>query len=262
MYHSRWRRIRTGFTLVELLLVMVVLTMIVAGAAATFVSGSKLGREAADRAEMLAARSISGAILSWEMRSADGGRDGFVAAVDSMEQRIFRGRAIVCSADSTRADVRYAGLRSPDPAKDSLLVLAGPGAERAVALTSAFAGGSTCLPAPGEQPFVLQPGAGLTAGDIALVFERGSYHLTAGALRYRRGAGGRQPFTADVFFDDSTDLSVAIHAPPATPPETAAVQLRLSTVTAARPGQASPPDVLRIPLLNLRSPLDSLASRP
>ena len=27
------------------------------------------------------------------------------------------------------------------------------------------------------------------------VYERGSYHLTLGALRYRRGGGGRQPLT-------------------------------------------------------------------
>jgi hypothetical protein len=31
-----------------------------------------------------------------------------------------------------------------------------------------------------------------------MLFEAGSYHLSEGALRYRRGRGGRQPLTEEV----------------------------------------------------------------
>ncbi len=244
------------------MVVLAVFAIIVAGATATFVAGSKLEREAADRAEILATRSTAAAILSWEVRTTDTGRDGFHADSDSLSQRIFRGRAIVCSADSTRANVRYAGLRMPDPSKDSLLVLAGRGPERAMQLSAAAAGGTACHARPGETLLILEPGAGLTTGDIALLFERGSYHLASGALRYRRGAGGRQPLTSTALFDDSTDLTLATRTPSALPAETVAIRFRLSTVAPTRPGMATPPQVLRIPLLNLRSPLDSLTFRP
>ncbi len=34
---------------------------------------------------------------------------------------------------------------------------------------------------------------------LARLFERGSYHVSGAALRYRRGRGGRQPLTPEVF---------------------------------------------------------------
>ena len=39
---------------------------------------------------------------------------------------------------------------------------------------------------------------------VARVFERGSYSVSGGALRYRRGLGGRQPLTLNVFDERST----------------------------------------------------------
>jgi hypothetical protein len=41
---------------------------------------------------------------------------------------------------------------------------------------------------------------------VVRVFERGSYHVSGGALRYRRGMGGRQPLTLDVFDDDRSNV--------------------------------------------------------
>ena len=41
---------------------------------------------------------------------------------------------------------------------------------------------------------------------VARIFERGSYHVSGGALRYRRGMGGRQPLTLDVFDDDRSTV--------------------------------------------------------
>jgi hypothetical protein len=34
---------------------------------------------------------------------------------------------------------------------------------------------------------------------VARLFEKGSYHLALAALRYRRGASGRQPLTPEVW---------------------------------------------------------------
>ena len=40
---------------------------------------------------------------------------------------------------------------------------------------------------------------------LILVFETGTYHLSRGALRYRRGRGGRQPVTEEVLESGSFD---------------------------------------------------------
>ena len=59
----------------------------------------------------------------------------------------------------------------------------------------------------GEAPFDAGVGSvgerwrlGAAPADPVLLrlFETGSYHLSGGALRYRRGSGGRQPLTAAV----------------------------------------------------------------
>jgi hypothetical protein len=195
-------------------------------------------------------------VITHEIRALDTRRDGFSVATDSAGLRAFRGVAVVCAADSVSADVRYRGLRSPDPAKDSLLVLEGAGAERALPLAGTGAG-AACSPQPGESALAVRPGAGLMPGDVILVFERGDYHLAGGALRYRRGAGGRQPLTADILFDDSTDMAATRATPPLAAPETAAIRLRIAT--RPRPGaSAVQPLRLYVPLLNLPVPLDSL----
>lgn len=45
------------------------------------------------------------------------------------------------------------------------------------------------------ETWVLSPPPARTV--LTRVFERGSYHLVGGALRYRRGEGGRQPLTPE-----------------------------------------------------------------
>jgi hypothetical protein len=44
---------------------------------------------------------------------------------------------------------------------------------------------------------------------LARLFERGSYHLTGSALRYRRGGSGRQPLTPEIW-SSSTSWDVAL----------------------------------------------------
>jgi hypothetical protein len=204
---------------------------------------------------MLGARAHTRTVITHEVRVLDTRRDGFSLGTDSAALRAFRGIAIVCAADSVSADVRYRGLRSPDITKDSLVVLEGAGAERALPLTGTGAA-TVCSPRPGESALALRPGAGLVSGDVILVFERGDYHLTGGSLRYRRGAGGRQPLTADVLFDDSTDMN-AIVAPTVALPETVGIRLRIAT--SPRTGNTAVRPLFRyVPLLNLPVPLDSL----
>ncbi|HUF68312.1 MAG TPA: hypothetical protein VMM79_06625 [Longimicrobiales bacterium] len=248
---------RPGFSAIEAVVALAVGGMLVAGLAATVIAVSRLERDAADRAEMLAARAHAGTVIVHELRTLDGRRDGFAIGGDSAALRAFRGLAIVCSADSVSADVRYRGLRAPDAAKDSLLVLAGGGPERALPLTGSGSASPSCVARPGESALALRPGSGLQSGDIVLVFERGSYHLTGGALRYRRGASGRQPLTADVFLDDSTDLAIVTGLATTAVQETLAVRLRIATVPRGRPA-ATHPATRYVPLLNIPIPLDSV----
>ena len=121
---------------------------------------------------------------------------------DSLRLRAARGTGAICAAEGPELVVRYRGVRRPEPAKDSLLLVSASGARVAGAIT-AVAGTDRCggaLLVRIEEP----PGAGIGEGGgagglevpgVALVFESGTYHVQGGALRYRRGAAGRQPLT-------------------------------------------------------------------
>jgi hypothetical protein len=243
--------------------VLLVLTIVAAAALASFVASSRLGRTAAGQSERLGATRTTAALLAIEMRPLVPGHDGLAVAQDSASFRVFRGRGIVCAVTASHASMRYRGWRAPDPAKDSLLVLASALPERAVPIASASAVPlPACMPLPGEQTYNVAPPTGLLAGDVVLVFERGAYHLSGAALRYRRGAGGRQPVTGDAFFDDSTRFGVdALARRRAAPPETVALRLRLAPIVPNGSPTVPWPDV-RIPILNARVPIDSTAAQP
>lgn len=152
------------------------------------------------RRDALVALRVSRHVLRTELGRSRAQLDWSVDA-DSLSLRAFRGTALVCSIDTAAAElvVSYRGERAPDPAKDSvLLVVRGGGvAVRALVGVAAASGcGGTAetwrLSAP-VPPMAL----------LARVFERGSYHLSGHALRYRRGKSGRQPLTAEVWSTSS-----------------------------------------------------------
>jgi hypothetical protein len=106
----------------------------------------------------------------------------------------------VCANDSVAAEltVTYRGERTPDPTKDSVLVITAEGRVEARALRGVGTAASSCV-APGVRQR-LRMEVGAPSGTVAVrVFERGSYYLSDAALRYRRGASGRQPLTPEVW---------------------------------------------------------------
>ncbi len=136
-------------------------------------------------------------------------------APDSVQVRAMRGVVRVCAIlDPHRLLAAVEGVRLPDPSKDSLVLLTVGGTTQAVALVSADAGiGGDCGDRPGR-PFVLALSDTVASGAIlGGYFERGSYHLTGGALRYRRGLAGRQPLTPQVLRTPSSGFVATAGGP-------------------------------------------------
>lgn len=159
----------------------------------------------AARADALTAMRVAGHVLRRELRH---GRptDDWTVDGDSLALRAFRGTAVVCALDSvaTEITVSYRGDRRPDPSKDSVLLVDATGRREARALVGTGGSAVGCgaaLPSELETWTLdapVEPGA-----VVARLFERGSYHLALSALRYRRGASGRQPLTPEVWADST-----------------------------------------------------------
>ncbi len=182
-----------GYTLVEALVALVlgVLVVHVAWRAAAVHAGATY--TLFERAQMLESARISGWVLRSELEA--GTPDGdWTSGPDSVSLRAFRALAVSCPAQSGPGSLVVAveGMREADPTKDSVLVLWPDGAWRAHAIESSVSHpGCPNADAPAET-WRLDPAAG---GLLARLYERGSYHVSDGAFRYRRGRGGRQPLT-------------------------------------------------------------------
>ncbi len=140
-------------------------------------------------------------VMSWR------GRDWVVLASDSLALRAFRGWGPVCGSGTEpgRIVVAYHGERMANPVKDSVLILTAYG-WRPADLTRRSSEVGSCATELGgaSEAWTIDPP--VTGALVARVFERGSYHISGGALRYRRGLGGRQPLTPDVFDDDRSTV--------------------------------------------------------
>jgi hypothetical protein len=85
----------------------------------------------------------------------------------------------------------------PDPTKDSVVVVGAYGGTWVGALVEDRPAAQSC-PADPEEPLRLwRLSSDPPAGALARYFERGSYHLTTRALRWRRGGSGLQPLTPE-----------------------------------------------------------------
>jgi len=194
---------RSGFTLPEALAGLLVSGILMTALTATIVTQARLANVVAHTADATEATWITAALLSDELRMAHVAADRAASSPDSLAIRAFRGMAIVCDTADGRATARWTGTRSPEPDKDSLLH-----EERALAF-SLSAMSVDCAVLPGEKRVVFEADTTVRPGDVLLLFERGAYHLTDRALRWRVGAAGRQPLTAEIFVDAHTGFDAA-----------------------------------------------------
>jgi hypothetical protein len=180
-------------------------------------------RELAARTDELVALRVGRHVLRRELRYGVPDRD-WMAAGDSLSLRAFRGTALVCASDSLAAEivVAYVGDRAPDPSKDSLLLVTEEGVAHVYALAGVGAPSAPCAGPRGATAMRWRlDRAAPPAAAVARLFERGSYHLGDAALRYRRGASGRQPLTPDVWSAgsgwDVSDGRLGMHVVPSRP---------------------------------------------
>lgn len=197
-----------GFSLLELLLA-VTLTGVMAGALFGLLRGQeRLARAQADGVTAAEALRLASFVLSGELRLLQPDEDIARVAPESAAMRALRGFALVCGAAGPGLLVRYRGLRAPDPAKDSVLMLRADSAARPLPLVSAALAHGGCAAEPDERVELWTLGGDRPPpiGSAALLFESGTYALTGGALRYRRGEGGRQPLTVEWLDDAASGL--------------------------------------------------------
>lgn len=191
-------KLRSGASLPELILVAWLFGLVLA-AVAGFAAGQRRIVEATSgRVRMSEVVRVADRVLGSELRTlaeADIERHG----PSSIGVRAVRGGGVICGWTSDGALVRYKGMRRPDATKDSVILISGrtPRGEPYRLLAAASeqgCGGSVVRlrlqPAPSAR----------AAGGLALVFESGTYSVDD-AIRYRRGAAGRQPLTETVLSD-------------------------------------------------------------
>lgn len=209
---------RPGVTLVETLMALVLAALVASLCSGLLTAQLRLARATAARAVEREALRTATTVLGAELRRITPADIGAFRS-DSVALRALRGLAIPCAATPLGAFVRYTGDRAPDPAKDSILVVARD-AETAVELIDSTPASGSCGARTGESIFQWRLAQPIADTALLLLFESGSYHLSSQALRYRSGAGGRQPLTPEVFlhpatrFDtvDSTALRFTIEA--------------------------------------------------
>lgn len=173
----------------ELVLALTFFALIAAGAGEFLVGSSRLASAQRDDLRMAELVRTARVVLAGELRLI-AAADLASTSADSVRVRAFRGGGTVCGGAGAEVWLRYAGLRAPDPTKDSVVLIGRSGSEEALAVEGVAAApcgaGAVALTLSGTPAAV--PGYGL-------LFEAGAYHVAGGALRYRRGAGGRQPLT-------------------------------------------------------------------
>ena len=152
------------------------------------------------RGEVLDALRTARHVLARELRTGARFVVASAPAADTLAVRALRGVALICPGSVRGREVTVVpdGTRAPDPVKDSTWVLGSEGEARLLAIETAGPGGTCPSLGPGPTLRWTLSGDLPPAPSVALYFERGSYHLSDRALRYRRGEAGRQPLTPEV----------------------------------------------------------------
>lgn len=190
---------RRGFTLAEAMSALVVAALLTLGLASVL---SLVARAAMRHALMTAAAETertAPAILGAELRTLTAADATFDH--DSVRLRAFRGGGIVCARVGAEVTIAWHGVRAPEPEKDSVLLLweDGESAHRVQSTRAAACDATSAMRI--ELSGLDDAGPRPVAG---FAFETGVYSLSSRALRYRRGAAGRQPLTEETLADHST----------------------------------------------------------
>lgn len=158
-------------------------------------------------ARVLEETRLVGHVLGLEVRPGLAGRDWSVAGGE-LRLRAFRGLGFACPGQPPAGwGVNVSGHRNPDPDKDSVLVVTAQGVWRTAALARRSRGRNlNCPTAVGFAPQAWRLEPAVADAVAGLYFERGSYRLSDGAFRYRRGSRW-QPLTSAGLAMDSTALS-------------------------------------------------------
>ena len=193
---------RRGFTLLETLLALLLGWLVTSLALATLARQREMQVGMSRRADALAATRTARHLITRELRTMGPDEVKWRLPADSLSIRAYRGVAVVCPGGGAARElaVQWEGLRAPEAAKDSVWVLGANGEEKVVALVETLAPRAPCMGLPEAS------GALWVLSDpppdqplLSAYFERGTFHLSDGALRYRRGEGGRQPVTPESF---------------------------------------------------------------
>ncbi|MBI4408665.1 MAG: hypothetical protein HY561_03080 [Gemmatimonadetes bacterium] len=236
---------RAGFSLAETSVTLALASVILAALAGAVQTAERLARNQAERVAASEALRVAEVVLGAELRALEPREDLGAVARDSLPLRAFRGVSLICARSADTVWVRYRGSRDPEPSKDSVLVLDRDALGRALSLADDANGGVLC---PADADETLRrwtlPLAGL-APALLLLFESGSYHLAGQALRYRRGAAGRQPLTTDAFDPLGTGFQPVGSGGELVPPDSAVAMVVAITRTTAPAAFR-----LRIPFLN------------
>lgn len=172
----------------ELVLVAWLFAFVLAGIGRFATDQNRLAALQRDRARFEEAVRTASVVLGAELRSLTPD-DASAVTADSVRLRAFRGGGRVCDAEGESIWIVYGGVRRPDPAKDSVLVI-GQRETQALGVVS-YSESSAC----GGSIQVAVADTLAPRAAYALLFETGTYVLADGAVRYRRGESGRQPLT-------------------------------------------------------------------
>lgn len=199
-FRFRFRSGPAGFTVLEALFALSLLGLVLHGGWSVFATFRRAAESAEVSAQGLETVRTVGWILSQELSGGVPGTDWWAGEGDSLGLRAFRGLALARHrTPGGEVVVCYRGVRNPNPEKDSVLVLGSDGNWRARGLAGRSSGAEGCWDGVEgrEEIWTVEEPEPQEEWYLARVFERGSYHLADGALRYRSGAGGgRQPLTA------------------------------------------------------------------